>query len=97
MVDTLVEINLPEGSFDIYDAVSNSPIDYGSTGLASINIPADNAVLAVFIPAGKTISYDLNKAMVDSIVIDYNAGQSVDNYPPRIKSLASAEEKITIN
>ncbi|MBN2710336.1 MAG: T9SS type A sorting domain-containing protein [Calditrichaceae bacterium] len=96
MADTLVEIDLPVGNYDIYDAVSNGIISSNGSDSVVINLPADNAVLAVLIPAGKTIDYELNTAKIDSIIIDYNAGQIVENYPPRIKSLDGSGYEISI-
>ncbi len=86
-----ITIDVGSGSHDIYDAVSNSILIGGATGNTPITIPADGAVIAVIIPSGSTITYDLNKAYVNGIVIDYLSGQPVTNYPPRIKSLSSED------
>ncbi len=92
-----VTINTGSGSYDIYDAVSNTIIAGGVTGNALITIPADAAVIAVIIPSGTTITYDLDKAYVNGIVIDYLSGQPVSNYPPRIKSLSSEKQQVIFN
>jgi len=90
-------VQLPAGNFDIYDAVSNQVIINDVTGSAGIPVPLDASVIIVYIPAGSEITYDLNIALVNGIVIDYNAGQPVTNYPPRIKSLAMADSVAVIN
>jgi hypothetical protein len=87
-VDKIVQLNLGAGSHDIYDAVSNSFILTGVSGQTSLSVPADNSMLAVIAPAGGTITYDLDKMLVDGIIVDYLSGQPVTNYPPRIKSLS---------
>ena len=92
-----VTINVGSGMHDIYDAVSNIIIKSSVTGEASIIIPADNAVVAVIIPSGSTITFDLEKALVNGIVIDYLSNQPVTNYPPRIKSLASDKQVVAFN
>ncbi|MEJ2616092.1 MAG: T9SS type A sorting domain-containing protein, partial [Ignavibacteriaceae bacterium] len=59
------------------------------SGISQITIPANSAVVLVIIPSGGNISYALNKTLVNGIVVDYNSGQTINNYPPRIKSLAA--------
>ena len=53
-------------------------------------------VIAVIIPAGSTISFDLDKAFVNDIIIDYSSGQVVRNNPPRIKSLSTEKQVIIL-
>jgi len=87
----LIQVQLDQGAWDVWDAITNQIILSNVTGSASISIPPTEAVMAVYIPAGSNITYDLNKAIVNNILIDFNAGQSVANYPPRIKSLATED------
>ncbi|MCX6253793.1 MAG: hypothetical protein NTV31_04870, partial [Bacteroidia bacterium] len=82
-----VVVHFTENQFDIYDAISNQVIITNALGSASVTIPSDSPVIAVLIPCGSIIEYDLNKALVNGIVIDYNSGNPVANYPPRIKSV----------
>jgi hypothetical protein len=95
--DMTVMVNFPGGPFDIYDAVSNQVIVTNASGNTSITIPADAAIIAVLMPAGSTITYDLSKSLVNGIVIDYNSGNTVANYPPRIKAVAASDTLVTIN
>ena len=95
--DKTIIAELPQGNFDIYDAVSNQVILTNIAGNASIIIPAYNAVIAVYLPAGNVIEYQLNKAVVQGVIIDYNAEVNVTNYPPRIKSLAISDSVALIN
>ena len=91
-----VQLEVGTGPVDVYDAVSNAFIAYGASGTAAIAIPADNAVVAVLVPADGTVAYEYNRMLVDGVVVDYNAGQVVANYPPRIKSLAAPAGVVTI-
>ena len=91
MESKTVEVTLPEGNHDVYDAVTNQKVLVNVSGNVSITISTDAALLAVFIPANSIIEYEYDKASVQGIVIDYHAGQPVQNYPPRIKALAIAD------
>jgi hypothetical protein len=95
--DTSIVLTLPEGSYDIYDAVGNTFQLLNVSQEAIVTIPADAAVLAVLTPAGGTQRYQLNQLLIDDVVVDYNAGQAVANYPPRIKSLAAVTQQTSIN
>jgi len=91
-----VIINVGNGVNDIYDAVSNTIIKSAVSGETSIVIPADAAVIAVLIPAGSLITFELDKALVNGITIDFLSGQSVVNYPPRIKSLTADKHVVIV-
>ncbi|MEK6571219.1 MAG: LamG-like jellyroll fold domain-containing protein, partial [Bacteroidota bacterium] len=87
--DKTVAINVGSGQHDLYDAVTNSFLGTGVTGTTSFAILANSAVLLVVVPAGGTVTYNLEKMMINGVVVDYHSGRLVSNYPPRIKSLAS--------
>jgi hypothetical protein len=95
--DTSIVIALPEGTFDIYDAVSNAFLSLSESGSAEISIPADGAVLAVLTPPGGAEDYSENRLYINGVVVDYNAGESVANYRPRIKALAAGKEIVSKN
>ena len=67
-----VEVQLDEGKFDLYDAVSNKFLKKNAKGKTSFTIPADNAVLLVVVPAKGRIDFNENKTLVNDVVIDYN-------------------------
>ena len=92
-----VIINVGSGLHDIYNAVTNTIIKSAVTGETLIIIPADAAVLAVIIPSGSTINYYLDKAFVNGVIIDYLSGQTVANYPPRIKSFTADLQVVILN
>jgi len=92
--DTTITLQLDQNNYDIYDAASNTFLKSGVSGNTTLGIEADNALLVVLIPSGAEISYKLNQMLVNEIIADYNAGETVDNYPPRIKSLAPDHETV---
>ena len=90
-----VEISTGTGQHDIYDAVSKTFLQKGVSGVTSIIVPADGAVVAVITPSGGSLHYDQDRTLVDTVVIDYRSERSVANYPPRIKSLSADTSVVT--
>jgi len=84
-----ISFNVGTQAVDLYDAVSKTFIVTGITGETNLNIPADGAVLVVLVPSGGTVRYVEEKMLVNDIVVDYHSGQTVTNYKPRIKAIAS--------
>jgi len=80
---------------DLYDAVANTFVQRNVSGQVVLNIPADAVTMPVLVPAGGNVSYHYDKLLVNGVVVDYNTGQSVTDYPPRIKALAA--EKSSLN
>ena len=84
-----VDLNVGSGTKDIYETTTNSFIANSVAGTTQITIPSKSALVTVIIPSGGTQTYELNKFLVNGVVVDYSSGQAVTNYPPRIKSLAA--------
>jgi hypothetical protein len=74
-----VAINLGGDSFDLYDAVSNRYLARGATSQTFFDVPADEAVMLVLVPAGGTEIRQGRRLQVDGVVIDYNATLLPDN------------------
>lgn len=89
-----VEIEVGWGIYDLYDAISNDFLERSVSGIATFSIPGNNAVLLTLLPADGTVTYELNKMLVNGVIVDYNSDQLVANYPPRIKSLATKDTLI---
>jgi hypothetical protein len=89
-----VAIDVGSGSHDLYDAVSNEFINTEVTGVVSFDIPADEAILMVITPANGNVRYDLDKLLIDEVVVDFSSGVAVINYPPRIKSFVSSPSEV---
>lgn len=94
--DTTIAFNSGTGRHDIYDAVSNSFLVSNVSGIIPLTIPGNSAVVIVVTPAGGSVSYDLDKMLIDGVVVDYRSGQVVSNYPPRIKALKADVELVTL-
>jgi len=88
-VQHLVSFDAGSGEHDLYDNVSHAYILTGVSGVVSLPIGANSAVLVVNLPASVTPTYDLDRMLVNGIVADYHSGHPVANYPPRIKSLSA--------
>ncbi|MBK6902918.1 MAG: T9SS type A sorting domain-containing protein [Saprospirales bacterium] len=81
---------------DLYEALSETFILENVTGTVSINIPANQAVLLTITPAGGEISYELNRMLVDGVVVDFSQSAQAFTWPPRIKGLAAADNPVEI-
>jgi hypothetical protein len=82
-----VNINAGSGQHDLYDAVSHTFVLQNVTGSISLTINANTAMLIVIAPSAGAITYDLDRMLIDGVVVDFLTGRTVANYPPRIKSL----------
>jgi hypothetical protein len=82
-----VSFDAGSGPRDLYDAVSHSFIVKGVSGVISLPINANSAVLVVNAPGGGTITYTLDQMFINGYVVDYHSGHAGGIYPPRIKSL----------
>lgn len=86
-----VEINVGKGLKDIYETTTNSFIITNVSGLTQVDIPSKSAIVIVLTPPGGSQNYELNKFLIDNTIVDYNSGQTVLNYPPRIKAMSAKE------
>jgi len=82
-----VSFDAGSGQHDLYDAASHSYILKNVSGVVSLPINSSSAVLVVNTPASVTPTYDLDRMLINGVVVDYHSGHPVGNYPPRIKSL----------
>jgi len=85
-----ITIDVGPGSFDLYDAVLNDFVSYNVSGESSMSLAADAAALIVVTPAGGEETNDLDRMLIDGVVVDYMAGNTISNYPPRIKAFVSS-------
>jgi len=84
-----VTVDAGAGAHDLYDAVSNQFLATSVSGPAPLTLPAGEAVQLVVAPAGGAVTYDLDRMLIDGVVVDYRAGRAVANHPPRIRSFAA--------
>ncbi len=92
-----IEFDVGIGSHDVYDAVTKTFLVQGASGKISIEIQPNSAILAVIVPSGGTQSYDLDKLLINGVVVDYHSGRGAANYPPRIKSLTPQKDTLLLN
>jgi hypothetical protein len=95
-IDKQVTLTMPSGSYDIYDAISETIIALNVSGSTSVTVKADEALLLVYIPAGiAPVSKD-GKFYLGTEVIDYHYGYNFLG-SPRIKSLAVADTLVELS
>jgi Concanavalin A-like lectin/glucanases superfamily/Secretion system C-terminal sorting domain/Bacterial Ig domain len=87
-----VAIDVGLSPVDLYNVLSETFLAQGVSGSTSFTIVGDGAVELVLVPAGGTISYNLNKMLINDIVVDYMQSVQAYNFPPRIKSFAAGDE-----
>ncbi|MGD9489094.1 MAG: LamG-like jellyroll fold domain-containing protein [Calditrichaceae bacterium] len=92
-----VTLDVGAETADLYDAVSNRFIQYSVSGQTNLAIPANQAIITVIVPAGGQLTYELDKMLVNGVVVDFMSGQAVNNHPPRIKSLDTKSYTIPKN
>ena len=80
-----VDVQLPPGTHDLYDLVTNAFIENGVSGAADVTLAAGEAVLIAILPADGAVTYEGDRFLVNDIVVDYDAGIGTD-HPPRIKA-----------
>ncbi len=86
-----VVLNLPEGTYKIYDVISKTMILENQSEIASISIGPGDVVMSVILPQNAVISLQGDKTFADDLIIDFNNGQDTGLLPPRIKALAVAD------
>ena len=76
-----VDINVGPDAVDLYDTVSQTFLAKNVSGDTSFSIPGDSAVVVVLAPAGKTVTLDGNKKLIDNIIVDYRANLTFTTCP----------------
>lgn len=101
--NTVAEVDLQLGTdeTDVYEALSEVFLVRKKTGLTSITIPPNEAIMVVYCPAEGAVSFDQNRMMLNGVTIDYRQSQQSYFVKPRIQALAGdtnvVEQKKTIN
>ncbi|MDD2197441.1 MAG: T9SS type A sorting domain-containing protein [Bacteroidales bacterium] len=92
-----VNLYLPEGSFKLYDAISNQFVNNSQSTVSVIDLPANDVAMIVIVPQDALIEYQGEQTLANNIIIDFNNGLPSTQAPPRIKALASSDTIIEIN
>ncbi len=82
-----VTVVCPEGSYDLYDVLTNQYLVRNVTSSAKVTLPADEAVLVAFIPAGITLTQEGTVLYAGDKVVDYNYRYNYDK-TMRVNALA---------
>jgi hypothetical protein len=93
--DTTVVLALGSGTRDLYNTVTKSFLIRGAAGSAGIAVPAKSAVVVVVAPGGGSLTTDLDRTLINGVVVDYRNGYAA-NHPPRIKSLSPDSSRVLV-
>jgi hypothetical protein len=92
-----VTISVGNDAVDIYEALSESFISQGVSGVVAVEIPANEAIVITLAPAGGAVTYDRNKMLIDGVVVDYMQTAVPYTFAPRIQALATGQTEVQIN
>jgi len=85
-----VQLNLPAGNFDVYDAITEKILNTNVSGNISFNIPSDSVRQLVVYPTGNIPLIKGRLRLVNGHVIDYHVGYNLTN-PLRIKAFSVSD------
>jgi len=85
-----VNLNLPAGNYDVYDAISETVLNTNISGSVNFNIDVDGVKLLVIYPTGKTTVLKGRLKTVDGHVIDFHANNNYTN-SIRIKAFSVSD------
>ncbi len=96
-VSKTVELNAGNSTADIYNALSETFILQGVSGMVNITIPANEAVLLTIAPANGVMSFDKNRMLINGVVVDYMQTANAFKYAPRIQALAAEKYEVELS
>jgi len=85
-----VQLTLPAGNFDVYDAITESVLSTNVSGSFSFNIPSDSVRQLSLYPSGNIPIVKGRLKSVNGHVIDYHVGSDFTN-PLRIKAFSVSD------
>lgn len=93
---TAKEIQFDAGSSmsDIYEALTEKFIAQNISGIVSLTIPANQAIMISITPVNGIIRYDRHRMLINDIVVDYKQSTKAYTKPVRIKALAAVKKAI---
>lgn len=92
-----IQFDAGKTTSDLYDVLTETFVAKNVTGPQAINIPADQAVLIVLVPANATITYNQHKLLFNNVVVDYNQSKQAYIKSIRIKALAAKNTLLQVN
>ncbi|NBP68630.1 MAG: T9SS C-terminal target domain-containing protein [Cytophagia bacterium] len=88
-----VNLDLPAGSYTIYDAITESVLATEASGSVMINIEADQVKVLTYVPAAIPLETREGKLYAGDEVVDYHYGY---DYTPRMRIKALSVSKTTV-
>jgi len=85
-----VTVSMPDGTFDLYDIISNQYLKKNVSGSTTVTIPADGTIMIACIPVGVGLQQHGTKLLAGGKVVDYHAGY---DYSTLMRSNALASDK----
>jgi hypothetical protein len=92
-VPTAITLPLDAQTYDVYDAISETILKTSVTGNTIITIPADEAMLIVYLPPNSTPVAREGKLYLGNDVVDYHYGYDFTG-ELRIKSLSTKDDLV---
>ena len=91
-----VTVNLPSGTFGIYDAITETTVNPSATGSIQLSVPAGEVRLIRFYPSGLQPESRNNRLYIGNNVLDYHYNY---NYATtlQIKSLSASLNPVAVN
>ncbi len=89
-------IALPEGNFDIYEALSETIIATNISSQLTFSIKGNEAVILVYLPTGAELTSENGKLLSNQKIVDHNYGYNFTG-KLRIKSLAANDTLVAYN
>ena len=92
-----ITLDVGPGTKDVYDVLTEQFLATDATGAIQLNIPANQAISIVIVPANGAITFDKNKMLIDGVIVDYRQSQQAFNYAPRIQAFATENTTVEKN
>lgn len=73
-----VTVTLPEGTYSIYDAITETTLSDQVSGTYSLPIPADDTRLITLIPQGVSVEVSDGMLKAGNVTVDYHCGWKFD-------------------
>ncbi len=95
-IDKELNIALPAGNFDIYEALSETIIATNINSQLTFSVKANEAMMLVYLPTGADLTAENGKLLSNQKVVDHNYGYNFTG-KLRIKSLAVDDTLVAYN
>jgi hypothetical protein len=91
-----VQLDLGNNPTDVYETLSEQFLHLNASGAVTVTIPANQAMVVTYAPAGGSITYERNRMRINGVVVDYDQHAQPYTRAPRIKALAALKSTLEI-